>query len=529
MAVYKVSAGEQAFTDTGDVVVLEDVGDTLAISKMKAYNADGLKLQTSTSSTALFVKNDGNIGIGTSTPTAPLEVDGDIQLSPTAISTAHIASSGSLKIDADANMEIGHSLVDSVRIGRSNTALAKVHIRSGSDTDLVVSDGKVGIGMDDPSHSLEVDGDIQLSPTAISTAHISSSGSLKIDADSNMEIGHTLVDSVRIGRSNTGGVKVHVRSGSDSDLVVSDGKVGAGTDSPNTQLTVEGSITLKEQAAADSDTAAYGQLWTKTATPNELYFTTDAGDDIQLTSGTAIAAATSMAADDLGVGDAETSLATSSGSVTVDSQASTVLVDGHTGVEVTSTNSGAVTIDGKQGVSIQEDGTDAIVVADTGYVTTLKVEEAAIAQASDYVLFLDGGATGDVKTESVGDFLTAIAGSGLSVSSSQLTAAAGGGAQAQAVNTVTSTTVLTSSHGTILCNTSGGALSITLPSSGLTDGSMFQIKDMGGAGTHNVTIDRATNSVNIDGAGTDVVISTNGASVTLVVQTTTSPYGYWIV
>jgi hypothetical protein len=47
---------------------------------------------------------------------------------------------------------------------------------------------------------------------------------------------------------------------------------------------------LKEQAAAEADTAAYGQLWVKTATPNELYFTTDAGNDIQLTSGTGIAA-----------------------------------------------------------------------------------------------------------------------------------------------------------------------------------------------------------------------------------------------
>ena len=47
-------------------------------------------------------------------------------------------------------------------------------------------------------------------------------------------------------------------------------------------------ITLKEQAAADTDTAAYGQIWVKTATPNELYFTTDAGNDIQLTTGTAI-------------------------------------------------------------------------------------------------------------------------------------------------------------------------------------------------------------------------------------------------
>lgn len=51
----------------------------------------------------------------------------------------------------------------------------------------------------------------------------------------------------------------------------------------------EGSIVMKEKAAAISDTAAYGQLWVKTATPNELYFTTDAGNDIQLTTGTGTA------------------------------------------------------------------------------------------------------------------------------------------------------------------------------------------------------------------------------------------------
>jgi hypothetical protein len=66
-------------------------------------------------------------------------------------------------------------------------------------------------------------------------------------------------------------------------------RLGVGTSAPNTALTVEGAVTLKEQAAADSDTAAYGQLWVKTATPNELYFTTDAGNDIQITSGTAMA------------------------------------------------------------------------------------------------------------------------------------------------------------------------------------------------------------------------------------------------
>ena len=48
-------------------------------------------------------------------------------------------------------------------------------------------------------------------------------------------------------------------------------------------------IQMQEFANAVGDTAGYGQIWVKTATPNELYFTTDAGDDIQLTSGTSAA------------------------------------------------------------------------------------------------------------------------------------------------------------------------------------------------------------------------------------------------
>ena len=75
---------------------------------------------------------------------------------------------------------------------------------------------------------------------------------------------------------------------SDASLLFVDAsadKVGIGLNTPKTKLTVEGAITLKEQVNADADTAAYGQLWTKTATPNELYFTNDAGNDIQLTNG----------------------------------------------------------------------------------------------------------------------------------------------------------------------------------------------------------------------------------------------------
>jgi len=66
-------------------------------------------------------------------------------------------------------------------------------------------------------------------------------------------------------------------------------RVGIGVAAPKTKLTVEGAFTLKEQASADADTAAYGQLWVKTASPNELYFTDDGGNDVQIVTGGALA------------------------------------------------------------------------------------------------------------------------------------------------------------------------------------------------------------------------------------------------
>ena len=55
--------------------------------------------------------------------------------------------------------------------------------------------------------------------------------------------------------------------------------------------TMTGTLKMIEQAEASASTAAQGQLWVNTAVPNELYFTTDADNDIQLTSGTAVAGA----------------------------------------------------------------------------------------------------------------------------------------------------------------------------------------------------------------------------------------------
>ena len=101
-----------------------------------------------------------------------LDLDGDIYFSPSSISTAHIqVPSGSLDIRCANSLKVGTDGADSVRIGRTNTTAAKVYLRSGNDDDLVVSNGKIGIGTDSPAHELDVDGDVHVSGE-VKTANI---------------------------------------------------------------------------------------------------------------------------------------------------------------------------------------------------------------------------------------------------------------------------------------------------------------------------------------------------------------------
>ncbi len=50
-------------------------------------------------------------------------------------------------------------------------------------------------------------------------------------------------------------------------------------------VNIGGTIFLEERADADTDVAGLGQIWVNTATPNELWFTSDDGTDTQLGGG----------------------------------------------------------------------------------------------------------------------------------------------------------------------------------------------------------------------------------------------------
>jgi len=65
-----------------------------------------------------------------------------------------------------------------------------------------------------------------------------------------------------------------------------------------------------------------------------------------------------VCADEVAAGDTDISWTTTSGTVTVDSQASTTTIDGHTGVTVQSTNSGDITLDSVADIVLDAGGAD---------------------------------------------------------------------------------------------------------------------------------------------------------------------------
>ena len=76
-------------------------------------------------------------------------------------------------------------------------------------------------------------------------------------------------------------------AGTDFQLGIPADNLGNHTATQNLDLATfdidnAGVIFLKEQAAANSDEAGEGQIWVKNTTPNQLWFTDDAGTDTQL-------------------------------------------------------------------------------------------------------------------------------------------------------------------------------------------------------------------------------------------------------
>ncbi|KKN65004.1 hypothetical protein LCGC14_0485610 [marine sediment metagenome] len=152
------------------------------------------------------------------------------------------------------------------------------------------TNNRLGVGTAAPDEDLEVFG-------ASSILRLRDSGATEDATLAFMEFGGTDTGSwVRtgyVGDISSANRHIHLQaelselhlgdSSGGSVLVLSGGQVGINAATPITPLTLgSGTFSIKELASADAPTAAYGQLWVKTATPNTLQFTNDDGADFPL-------------------------------------------------------------------------------------------------------------------------------------------------------------------------------------------------------------------------------------------------------
>ena len=139
-------------------------------------------------------------------------------------------------------------------------------------------------------------------------------------------------------------------------------KPGKGEIGENLKIT-DGTIKVKEQANAEGNTTAYGQIWVKSNNPCDLYFTDDTGQDVRITNDGNIAAASSagaVAADDINAGDSDVTLTAGSGdAVTINATAAQLQLKTTTSGEVDITSAGTLDING---VAIDIDGSGAVTI-----------------------------------------------------------------------------------------------------------------------------------------------------------------------
>ena len=186
--------------------------------------------------------------------------------------------------------------------GNSTTDYLDIGVLENGDTAITTVDGAGS----DAHLTLDADGKITLD--SVNSANNITDGTLfKTSGTTFCSItSHHAVSSIALfesgGSSTDDYFEIYTGANGATDLRT----VDAGGHTAHLDLTVDGNFTLdprgeifiepysggikiKESADAIADTAGYGQIWVHDDTPNTLWFTTDAGDDIQITSGTGLA------------------------------------------------------------------------------------------------------------------------------------------------------------------------------------------------------------------------------------------------
>lgn len=266
-------------TATTDINIPADVGLTFGNDGEK-IEGDGTDLRVYGNNLILSASADvmvpTNVGVTFAGPTQKIESN-DTDLTVTSGADINLTATGDVNIPSGVGVTFGHATADKIEGNGS------------------------GITVTSQALTLDVAGNITLDADG---------GSVIIADGTDGTIGTLLNDSTKLhlSSSQTGGGLVLSAGNNNTDIEFKGNDAGTAVTALTLDMSDAGharmnsSLSLKEQANALADTAAYGQLWVKTATPNQLFFTTDAGDDIQITSGTALSSTGDITGVAAGVG-----------------------------------------------------------------------------------------------------------------------------------------------------------------------------------------------------------------------------------
>ena len=191
--------------------------------------------------------NTGNVGIGTATPSSPIEIV-SINDSPILIESTRADGNGWIRFNKPSG-RIGYvgmysvNGVNDIEMGTAgNNTSGRLHLTSRGIPRLTVNDNNVGIGVTDPTEKLDVDGTIK-------SRDLAGAGQRNVvaDADGNLLIG-----------ASSGGSSLWEEN--DSDIFFNSGNVGVGTESPLAQFHVNaasGHVMRLETSTSDTWASYY--------------------------------------------------------------------------------------------------------------------------------------------------------------------------------------------------------------------------------------------------------------------------------